>query len=193
MPFLTLLVLLAMLLAGCLFDISCITKCVTDPQIELIMFRQLEDFPGSSDNKESACNAGDPGLISGLGRSPGGGIGYSFQYSWASLVAQLQCGRPRINPWVGKIPWRRESLPTPVFWPGEFLGHGLYSSWGHKELDTTEPVLLSLSTKRQLLINFPLRWYEPALRKQKQPCCVAFVDLCHVNTPSMADFKDGCI
>ena len=32
---------------------------------------------------------------------------------------------------VGKIPWRREMLPTPVFWPGEFLG--LYSSWGHKE------------------------------------------------------------
>ena len=140
-----------------------------------------------------ACNAGDPGSISGLGRSPGEGIGYSFQYSWASLVAQLQCGRPGFNPWVGKIPWRRESLPTPVFWPGEFLGHGLYSSWGHKELDTTEPVLLSLSTKRQPLINFPLRWYEPALRKQKQQCCVAFVDLCHVNTPSMADFKDGCI
>ena len=40
------------------------------------------------------------------------------------------------HPWVGKIPWRRECLPTPVFWPGEF--HGLYSSWGHKESDTTE-------------------------------------------------------
>ena len=37
---------------------------------------------------------------------------------------------------VGKIPWRRESLPTPVFWPGEF--HGLYSPWGHKESDKTE-------------------------------------------------------
>ena len=31
------------------------------------------------------------------------------------------------NPWVGKIPWRRERLPTPVFWPGEF--HGQYSPW----------------------------------------------------------------
>ena len=39
-------------------------------------------------------------------------------------------------PWVGKIPWRRERLPTPVFWPGEF--HGLYSPWGHKESDTIE-------------------------------------------------------
>ena len=42
--------------------------------------------------------------------------------------------------WVGKIPWRRERLPTPVFWPGEF--HGLYSPWGHKELDMTEQLSL---------------------------------------------------
>ena len=40
------------------------------------------------------------------------------------------------NPWVGKIHWRRERLPTPVFWPGEF--HGLYSPWGCKEQDMTE-------------------------------------------------------
>ena len=37
---------------------------------------------------------------------------------------------------VGKIPWKRERLTTPVFWPGEF--HGLYSPWGLKELDMTE-------------------------------------------------------
>ena len=43
----------------------------------------------SSLGKESACKAGDPSLIPGLGRSPGEGIGYAFQYSWASLVAQL--------------------------------------------------------------------------------------------------------
>ena len=40
------------------------------------------------------------------------------------------------------MPWRRERLPTPVFWPGEF--HGLYSPWGCKELDTTEWLSLSL-------------------------------------------------
>jgi len=34
------------------------------------------------------------------------------------------------------IPWRREWLPTPVFWPGEF--HGLYIPWDHKESDMTE-------------------------------------------------------
>ena len=46
-------------------------------------------FPDSSVGKKSACNAGDPGSIPGLGRSAGEGIGYPLQYSWASLVAQL--------------------------------------------------------------------------------------------------------
>ena len=41
----------------------------------------LIGFPGDSDGKESVCNAGDPGLIPGLGRSPGEGNGYSLQYS----------------------------------------------------------------------------------------------------------------
>ena len=40
-----------------------------------------EGFHGGSDSKESACNEGDPGLIPGLGRSPGGGNGYPLQYS----------------------------------------------------------------------------------------------------------------
>ena len=57
------------------------------------------------------------------------------------LVAQLVKNLPAIRDtwdwaWVGKIPWRREWLPTLVFWPGEL--HGLYSPWGHIELDTTE-------------------------------------------------------
>ena len=46
-------------------------------------------FPGSSAGKESACNAGNLGSIHGLRRSPGEGIGYPLQYSWASLVAQM--------------------------------------------------------------------------------------------------------
>ena len=45
-------------------------------------------FPGGSDSKESICNLGKLGSIPRLGRSPGEGIGYSHQYSWASLVAQ---------------------------------------------------------------------------------------------------------
>ena len=49
--------------------------------------------------------------------------------------------RPRFRPWVGKIPWRREWLPSPVFLPEKFYGlRSLtsYSPWGCKELDTTE-------------------------------------------------------
>ena len=102
----------------------------------------MKGFPDSSIGKESALNAGDPSSIPGLGRSTEEGIGYPLQYSWASLVAQLPIvappavWKPGFEPWVRKIPWRRERLPTPVFWPGEF--HGLYSSWGRKELDMTE-------------------------------------------------------
>ena len=48
-----------------------------------------EVFPDSSVGKESACNAGDPSSIPGLGRSAGEWIDYPLQYSWASLVAQL--------------------------------------------------------------------------------------------------------
>ena len=48
--------------------------------------QNLEGFPDSSVGKESDCNAGDPGLIPGLGRSAGEGIGYPLQSSWASLV-----------------------------------------------------------------------------------------------------------
>ena len=48
----------------------------------------------------------------------------------------LQCRRPSFNPWVGKIPWRREWQPTPVFLPRELHGQRSlagYSPWGHKE------------------------------------------------------------
>ena len=57
-------------------------------------------FPGNSDSKESACNAGDPDLIPGSGRSPGEGNGNLFQYSclenpmdrgaWQGTVMGLQ-------------------------------------------------------------------------------------------------------
>ena len=43
---------------------------------------------------------------------------------------RLQCGRPGFDLWVGKTPWRRERLHTPVLWPGEF--HGMYSPGGRR-------------------------------------------------------------
>ena len=77
--------------------------------------------------KESDCNARDP---------TGEGIGYPLQYSWASLVAQLVKNPPAMQPaWVRSLdwedPWRRERLPIPVFWPGEFhncIVHGVTKS-----------------------------------------------------------------
>ena len=62
-----------------------------------------EGFPDSSVGKESACNAGDPGSIPVLGRSPGEGIGYPLQYSWASLVAQMVKKKSACN--VGDLGW----------------------------------------------------------------------------------------
>jgi len=54
----------------------------------------------------SACNVGDLGLIPGLGRSTGEGIGYLLQYSWASLVAQLVKNPPAMrDTWVRSMGW----------------------------------------------------------------------------------------
>ena len=76
-------------------------------------------FPDSSVGKESACNAGDPGLIPGSGRSAGEGIGYPLQYSWASFVAQLVKNLPAMRETqvqsLGSIPGLRRS-------PGEGKG-----------------------------------------------------------------------
>ena len=61
-------------------------------------------FPDSSVGKELACNARDPSLIPGSGRSPGEGIGYPLQYSWASLVAQLVKNLPAMwETWVWSL------------------------------------------------------------------------------------------
>ena len=113
-------------------------------------------FPHSSVGKEFASNAGDQSSVPGSGRSAGEGIGDPLQYSWASLVAQLVKNpfimwRPESDPWVGKIPWRWERLPTPVFWLGEF--HELYSPWGHKELDMTERLTQLTSDISTLLLT----------------------------------------
>ena len=63
-----------------------------------------------------------------------------FPHGSAGKRIHLQCRRlvqeTGFDPWVGKIPWRREQLPTPVFWPEEF--QGLYSPCGRKESDAVE-------------------------------------------------------
>ena len=60
----------------------------------------------------------------------------AIAFSGGQVLLKTECRRPTFDPWVGKILWRREQLPTPVSWPGEF--HGLYSPWGRKELAMTE-------------------------------------------------------
>ena len=68
-------------------------------------------FPSGAGSREPACNAGN------LGSTPG------------------------FDSWVGKIPWRREWQPTPIFLPGEFHGQKsleVYGLWDHKESDLTE-------------------------------------------------------
>ena len=60
----------------------------------------------SSAGKESSCNAGELSLIPESGRSPGGGIGYLFQFSWASLVTQLVKNLPAMwETWVLSLGW----------------------------------------------------------------------------------------
>ena len=85
---------------------------------------------------------------------------------WASLVAELVKNLPATrgpgwDPWVGKIPWRRDQLLTAVFWPGEL--HGLYSPWGLKESDMTERPSLLLcrfqSTETKWTWSYPHLYY----------------------------------
>ena len=119
-------------------------------------------FSDSSVGKESTCNVGDPSLIPGSGRSPAEGIGYPRQYPWASLVAQLVKNVPVMQEtWVrslgGKIPWRRERLPTPVFWPRVF--YVLDSPCGLKELDMTEcPCSCPCSLSLFMSNCTPVKW-----------------------------------
>ena len=58
-----------------------------------------------------------------------------------SACQHRRCRRRGFSPWGGKIPWRREWLPTPILLPGESHGQRSlvdYSLWGRKESDTTE-------------------------------------------------------
>ena len=76
----------------------------------------MQGFPGGSDSKESACNAGDPGSIPGLGRSPGEENGHPLQYSclenlmdrgawWATVhgVTKSQTGLKQLSKHLGDI------------------------------------------------------------------------------------------
>ena len=91
-------------------------------------WHSTEGFPDSSVGKESACNAGDPSFIPGLGKSAGEGIGYPLQYSWASLVAQLVKNPPAMQEtWVRSLGWEDS--------PGEGKGYSLQYSGLENSMD----------------------------------------------------------
>ena len=70
-------------------------------------------FPGGSDDKESACNAGGPGLIPGSRRSPGKVSGYPIQYS--CLKNPVDRGAGGLNPW-GQKDWARNDKSELAYW-----------------------------------------------------------------------------
>ena len=95
-------------------------------------------FPVSAAGKESACNAGDPSSIPGLGRSLEEGIYYSLQYSWASLVAQLVKNPPAMQEsWAQSLGWE-DPLEKGKGYPLQYsslessmdcIVHGVTKSW----------------------------------------------------------------
>ena len=77
----------------------------------------VQGFPDSSVSKESAYNVGDPSSIPGSGRPTGKGIDYPFQYSWASLVAQLVKNLPAMWVNLGSITGLGRSAGEGNFYP----------------------------------------------------------------------------
>ena len=80
-------------------------------------------------------------MTPGSGRSPGEGIGYPLQFSWASLVAQTVKNPPTVQEtWVLSLGWE-DPLEKGMATHSRILGwriHGPYSPWGHKESDTAK-------------------------------------------------------
>ena len=115
-------------------------------------------FPGGLAGKQSACNMGDLGSIPGLGRSPGEKKGYLLQYSglensadcivhrvsksqtqlsdfhfhfYSDKESSCQCRRPRFNPWVGKILWRKNGNPLQYSCLGNPMDSGTWCALAH--------------------------------------------------------------
>ena len=148
------------------------------------VFPTMLGFPGSSGGKESACNVGHPSSIPGSGRCPGEGKVYPLQYSWASLESQperirLQCGRPEFDPWVGKIPWRRERLLqySGLENPMDCVAHGITESWTWlSDFPSTPcPARLPSQGREALLAPLSTPLLPSPLTLQLQCCLLALI------------------
>ena len=103
-------------------------------------------FAGGSDDKESACNAGDPGLIPGLGRSTGEGIGYPLflGFPCGSAGKESACNVRDLG-----------SVPGLGISPGEGTGYPLQdSALGLKESDMTERISLQFKSAYALFSGY---------------------------------------
>ena len=107
---------------------------------------RISGFPNSSVGKESACSAGDLSSIPGSGRSPGKGIGYPLQYSWAFLVAQLVKNLPCNAGDLGSIPGLGRS-------PGGKKGYPLQYSCLENSMNC---IVHGVAKSRTRLSNFHL-------------------------------------
>ena len=100
-----------------------------------VCFILKSSLTDSSVSKESACSAGNPSLIPGLGRSAGEGIGHLLQYSWASLMAQLVKNPSAMRETrVGSLDCE-DPLEKGKATHSSILAwriHGLYSPWGRR-------------------------------------------------------------
>ena len=112
-----------------------------------------EGFPGVSAAKETACNAGDPGLIPVLGGSPGEGMVYPLQYSLASLMAQMV---KTLKGDLGSIPGSGRS-------PGEGNGNPLQAPclvWGTPRTEEPGHGLQSMGSQRVVTNTFTFHFPE---------------------------------
>ena len=105
-------------------------------------------FPDTSVGKEFACNAGDPGSIPGLGRSPREGIGYPpvflhFPCGSAGKESICHMGDLGSIPGLGRSPGEGKGYPFQYSGLENSMGLHGYSPWGRKELDMTERLSLS--------------------------------------------------
>ena len=82
---------------------------------------------------------------------------YCFPGGSAGKEIRLQCRRSRFDPWLGKIPWRRDWLSTPVFLPGEF--HGQRSLAGYS-------IVHGVARSRTGLSDFTFTFHFPTLEKE---------------------------
>ena len=107
---------------------------------ELILLK--ENFSGRRESQMEAqrCGTKDGGQNKYMGTCK-----CVLGFPGSSGSAESACNAEDLGsiPGLGRFPWRKERLPTAIFWPGE--SHGLYSPWGRKESDMTK--LLSPTLK----------------------------------------------